>query len=329
MSASDFRRFLTWLGGFLGISAATFLAMLLALQTAGSLPPPPVTATDCIDEKFKFLAEQQDLREVDLLAVGSSITWRNLDLDKFVDHRLASRPLNAATCYLFMDQTVFLTEFLLDHLPRVRTVVSVIAPRDFGYCAERDRAFFDTDRSADYIFEKASPLPIYAMNFRPIAFIRSAFSVAEQRSGPDAKHPIYLDRYGAGPVVGSSPWNPEPSLDPACFAALRQLEDKLGERGVRLVLVSFPPSPEWHAEHDPTGEVLRDFERQVEQSLTDEGTIFVSSESVVSDGAGYYDAVHFRWPAAQRFSARLADRLVSAGLPTSAGRGASIAGGGG
>src|SRR3546814_127044 len=171
--ARDHRLFLVYLSAFLALGVLRILWVLYGLSLVDSLPAPPVTTTYCIDEKFKYLAEQ-DLAEGDLLAVGSSVTWRNLDLTPFVARGLARHPVNAAPCYLHIDQTAFLTAFLLDHQPAVETVVSVVAPRDFADCAEADRVFFAPGTAAPYVFGGTSPLLIYLANFRPLSFFRYA-----------------------------------------------------------------------------------------------------------------------------------------------------------
>src|SRR3546814_13018229 len=114
--AQDHRLFLVYLSAFLALGVLRILWALYGLSLVDSLPAPPVTATYCIDEKFKYLAEQ-DLAEVDLLAVGSSVTGRNLDLTPSVARGLAEHPMNLAPCHLPTYQTDFLPTFLLAHPP--------------------------------------------------------------------------------------------------------------------------------------------------------------------------------------------------------------------
>jgi hypothetical protein len=45
------------------------------------LPQPLITATNCIDAKFKFVRESS-MEDRNLIAVGSSVTWRNQDFFK-------------------------------------------------------------------------------------------------------------------------------------------------------------------------------------------------------------------------------------------------------
>jgi len=300
--------FLGYLIAFLALGAVTFLAMLYGLKAADSLPAAPLTGTYCIDEKFKFLAEQ-DLENTDLLAVGSSVTWRNLDLRPFVTGGLSKHPLNAAPCYLHMHQMVFLTEFLLDRLSTVQTLISVVAPRDFENCSEADRAFFSPEQATPYIFRGASPLVIYATNFRPIQLIRDASRVEERRSKPRSVGPLVMGPYGSGPIEGTSDWTPAPLFDDKCFDALAEFDKMLASRGVKLIVVSFPLSPKWHSRYDPEGDVERTFEARLRASLSHDGSTFISSRSFSLDRSLYFDAVHFQWPAAQAFSSLVADRL--------------------
>lgn len=304
------QRFLEYLVTFLALGVLGLLGLFYVLNAIGSLPPPPVTATYCIDEKFKFLAER-DLDDVDLLAVGSSVTWRNLDMQSFVTRGVAERPLNAAPCYLHMDQVTVLSRFLLDHLDRVKTVVSVVAPRDFAQCNEAERDFFSPERARSYVFDGASPLVIYLANFRPIPFLRDALHVAEKRSSPKAHGPLFMDSYGSGPIVGKSDWSPPPSFDDKCFDALADLEAMLAERGARLVLVSFPSSPGWLAAHDPQGNVTREFESRLRAALSAEDSLFRPSAAFAYEASRYFDYVHLQWEGAQEFSSAIAGWLAA------------------
>jgi hypothetical protein len=304
------RRYLEYLVVFLAFGVLGLLALLYALNASGSLPAPPVTATYCIDEKFKFLAEH-DIDDADLIAVGSSVTWRNLDMRPFIARGLAERPVNAAPCYLHMDQVAFFTGFLLDHMHDVETVVSVVAPRDFADCNETDRAFFARERAARYVFEGGSPLPLYFTNLRPISFFRDAIGTAERRRNSATHAPLVMDPYGAGPIVGRTEWTEVPWLDDRCFAALGRFEAMLAARGVRLVVVSFPPSPGWTQRNDPEGALTEDFEARLGEALGEPGTLLAPSERFTYEDALYFDYVHLQWPGAQQFSAAVADWLAA------------------
>ena len=95
------------------LGTALLVLLLLALATTNRLPAPPLTATACIDEKLAF-ARSAALGEATLIAVGSSATWRNLDMQRLEQAMPTGRALNVATCYLYVDQTAFLSELLLE-----------------------------------------------------------------------------------------------------------------------------------------------------------------------------------------------------------------------
>src|SRR5258706_8918387 len=123
------------------LTALGFSGTLVVLDLQNRLPAPPLTGTACIDEKFMFL-HGADLSSTNLLAVGSSVTWRNLDFAVASQLNPNLRPINAAPCYLYIDQTAYLGAFLVERMPLVRTLITVVAPRDFEQCLEADTAFF-------------------------------------------------------------------------------------------------------------------------------------------------------------------------------------------
>src|SRR3954471_25072065 len=86
--------------GWLIVGAGGFIW----LSFAGRLVAPPLVGTACIDEKLNFLRESQ-LSTIRIMAVGSSATWRNLDMTVFgLD---PSEAINAAPCLLYVNQTDF------------------------------------------------------------------------------------------------------------------------------------------------------------------------------------------------------------------------------
>src|SRR5690606_23249950 len=106
-------------------------------------------------------------------------------------------------------------------------------------------------------------------------------------------------------------WGGPPAFDERCFEALTRLESMLADRDVQLVLVSFPPSPAWRAEFDPDGEALDHFETRLLAALQQPDTRFLPSGTVAVDPSLYFDAIHFRWQGAQKFSSVIADRLAT------------------
>src|SRR4051812_7077496 len=206
--------FILWCGLFLVLGGAG----LTALSALGRLPAPPITATNCIDEKFRFLHET-DIRDPGLLAVGSSVTWRNLDFSVFEDHYGGDvKPLNAAPCYLYTNQTAYLTDFLLDNMPSVKSVITVFSMRDFSSCSTSPTAFFKPEDARGYVFDGKPAWHLYLKNLRPASFVRDVINLPAMRAGAGNSAPLVMDEYGSGPLT-----LPEPEirqnveLDPTCL----------------------------------------------------------------------------------------------------------------
>jgi len=308
-------RFLGFFGLFIVVGIALFWVMLCGLRAVHSLPAPPLAATSCIDEKFKYLAEQA-IDNVDFLAIGSSVTWRNLDLTPFIPAGITSDPLNAAPCYLNFHQTAFLGEFLLDHLNHVKTVMTIVAPRDFEQCSQGDRTFFDRDQAASYVFGHGSPFLIYATNFRPLPFFKDAVAVARRRS--DIAVPggsVVMGPFGAGPIEGhideAIDWPPPAVLDKECFRALTAFEQFLKGRGLEFIVIRFPTRPSLRPKGDSQREIEDNFDRQLRESLHAETTMLIPGRTLLDDHTDYFDNVHFSWHGAQAFSVALANQIQS------------------
>ncbi|MFC7610056.1 hypothetical protein [Teichococcus aestuarii] len=161
------RRFLLTVLALILAGAGVLAGGHMALARIGRLPDPPLTATWCIDEKLAALRDVA-LEDRVLLALGSSATWRNLDMPLIAVQLGDERVYNAAPCYLHIDQTAFLASFLLDRAPQVRTVMVVLAPRDFESCPAEATAFFDTALGDAYLSGLVPSWLPYVTGFRPL-----------------------------------------------------------------------------------------------------------------------------------------------------------------
>ncbi|UEM06778.1 hypothetical protein JL101_030255 (plasmid) [Skermanella rosea] len=297
--------FVSWCALFLVLGAAGFAA----LASVDRLPAPPITATNCIDEKFKFLHETT-IRDPDLLAVGSSVTWRNLDFSVLkARYGDAVEPLNAAPCYLHVDETAFLTGFLLDNMPSVKTVLSVFSMRDFEACSAGENAFFRPEDARDYVFGGSPGWHLYFKNFRPGAFLRDALTLADMRSGENIHAPLVMDAYGSGPLLLPEPDIRENvSVDPACLRHLRNMSKELSRRGVEFVVVLLPPMPGWIAAYDPGG--FRDgaFRSEVSRHLERTGALLIdAAKGLALTDKDFTDPAHLQWTSVPAFM----DHLIS------------------
>lgn len=302
--------FFASLAGFFGIGAL----FLIALERAGHLPPPPLTATECIDEKFKFIRDLRD-PSPDLLAVGSSATWRNLDFSDHQDvHPGIRQPLNGAPCYLTVNQTAWLTRFYLESLPSVRTVVSVFAMRDFEGC-DGSGQLFAPQLGRKMMFSTLPAFLVYFVNFRPLRLATDALHIEAMRSGRDARRPLVMDRYGSGPLTLTPP-DPrgDVSVSQDCFAYLQDMERMLSRRGIRWVVVLMPPMPAWIDRYDPDGRRDRAWRERVARSLQTSAAILVDGgQSPFLKNEQFVDPAHFHWRWARPFTHWIFREMQSGG----------------
>lgn len=309
MSARPETRFLILFALF----SAAFLALgalgLAGLAAVGRLPPPPFVATDCIDEKFAFLS-RQPLQDVDLVAVGSSVTWRNLDFSAVDTRRMGvTRPINAAPCWLYVQQTRHYTRFLVDNMPKVKHVMTVFGMRDFENCRDRPDFFPETWLKLN-LFHGVPAAPLYFVNFRPRPFAGMVLKIKEERQG--GKRPIVMDPWGSGPFEDApQSWVDIPQ-DPACLDALAGMKADLAARGLHWIVVLFPEMPMWRDRFDPDSRRDRAWRDRVTRVAAGPNvTVLDASEAGLTDVAFFTDPAHLNWPQAARFTRWIFDALAS------------------
>jgi hypothetical protein len=304
---------------FLAIFLLGLLAMaavaaggLLALERRGLLPAPPLTGTWCFNEKFAFL-RGVELGEQTLLAVGSSATWRNLDAPLLERRLPGTRAVNAAPCYLQMDQTAFLADVLLPQMPKVTTVLAIIAPRDFESCPPAQAAFFDPALTRAYL---AGTLPgwlPYVTGFRPLWLLREALRIRRSREAKVLN--LVEDSHGSSILRRQGSYWPEPVFDPRCFEALPRLEAAAAAHGARLVLATLPTKPRWAEDFDPDGARVAEWMRSVTGALRRADTLVADGRVLAWDNGRFADAVHLLYPHHSAYTEFLADALARAARP--------------
>ena len=297
--------------GLLGSLAVAYAA--LALFLPASFPAPPLTRLAALDEKLRFLREHPEI-DPRILAVGSSITWRQLAGNSF-DRAAGGRRhfLNGATVSLQIHQTGDLLDFYLDNYPRVRTVVIMVGLPDFTNCSTEPRAVFDHAAAKAYAFDRWPAAYFYLRYFSPQRFVRTAMTLAERQT--PLLGDLYLDAYGSGPLQVPEEFKRglryqamEP--DPACITALTELSEALNGRGVNLVLVFPPLHPEYRQTYpdavSATCRIARDVALGTRRHNTE---LLVLPQDADFSDEDFFDAFHLQYAAAQRLSAQVARRI--------------------
>jgi hypothetical protein len=287
--------FILWCALFLVMGAAG----LAGLSALGRLPAPPITATTCIDEKFKFLHET-DIRNPGLIAVGSSVTWRNLDFSVFAEHYGKDvEPLNAAPCFLYVNQTAYLTDFLLDNMPSVKSVMSVFSMRDFSACSTSPTAFFRPEEAESYVFDRDPAWHLYLKNFRPMAFARDVIDLPAMRSREAPYGSLVMDKYGSGPLTLPTPEiRKNFDLDPTCLDHLSAMTENLSQRGIDFIVLLLPQMPAWRDAYDPGGARDAEFRSAVAGRLDGTRTVLIDAQKGLHlRNDQFTDHAHLQWDA--------------------------------
>jgi len=288
----------------------------LATIWPGNLPAPAISRLSPLDEKLRFLRQNQHL-DPQVLAVGSSITWRQVAGSEFA--RLTDGTghfLNGATGYLKIHQTKDLLDFYLEHFRNVRTVLLFTGPPDYEDCTAEPAALLDHDDAASYAFGGAPSPYFYLRYFSPQRYLRGAMTL-HHRSRPLIGD-MSLDRYGSSPLhvparmlVGLR--YGAIAHDPACANALAGLADDLDRRGIKLIVVFAPVHPEYRREFPEVMAALDRVARDMETLGEREGLEVIRlSDDDGFAGNDFFDAFHLQWPAVQRLSRDIATAVASA-----------------
>jgi hypothetical protein len=246
----------------IALSVVSFYAALGILRAMDRLPPPPVSGTWCIDGRLTWLRDNPDWKDASLIAVGSSVTWRNLDFSVVSSKAKERRVVNAAPCFVTVNQTRYLTEFLLPRASKLETVMMVLAPRDFQGCSRNPTAFFDADLVDQFLSGKVNKAWLRFRNFRLKDVFLFAIYADERRSE------LQYDEFGSGPLVTKVPDTGYPfAPEPSCYSELTRLATYLESRGIQFIAVTFPVMGRWADRYDQDGTTQARFKSGVESAL--------------------------------------------------------------
>lgn len=282
----------------------------VALIWPGSLPAPAIGRLVHIDEKLRYLRSNPDL-DPRILAVGSSIAWRQLDGAAF--EKMAGGPghfLNGGTAALKIHQTRDFLDFYLAHYRNVRTVLLLTNQIDFSDCTEEPARMVDHDAAAGYAFDEWPAVYFYVRFFSPQRYVQTTWTLAGRRE--PFLGDLYMDRYGSSPL--EVPDSMQRGLrykpvetDPACFDSLLDISHKLAARDVRLVVIFPPAHPDFRETYPEVGRwQARTAHRLADAIRKDKARVISLYDDPRFPADAFFDAYHLEWPAVRRLSALLA-----------------------
>lgn len=288
-------------------SLATLVLGLAGLDWAGSLPAPPLANNVCVDEKLRFFRDAPALRP-QIVALGSSVTWRHFDGAAFPQHGDTPAALNAGFCGLQVNQTLYTARLLLDWYPSTHSLIFIVSPPDFVNCSERNTKLFDDDAADAYVRRRWPTYSFYGIYFDPLSLTKNTVLLATRRGDGS----LAYDRYGTSFITehpNRGLHYGEVSFDPDCFQALTELAAFAQQRGKALYVVLQPIHPEWEQRFDPSGEQMRAYRAAILRAIDGSTARLLDADHELSLEPEYFtDAIHLSKQGAQAFSRWIAQR---------------------
>jgi hypothetical protein len=295
---------LSWISIF-GLTVSGWLVIgalfLFLLESTARLAPPPLAATACIDEKLSFL-RNRDLSQVQIMGAGSSATWRNLDMAVFgLD---PTRAVNAAPCFLQINQTAFFVDLLRQLTPNLHRVITVVAPRDFERCSPQETPIFEPVLGSWFLQRRIPAWLPFIINMKASYLVKTALTLPQER----ASGLLDFDDYGASPLTQAKVWRPAPVFDERCFIAFEKYSLRMAEIGVPLVIATIPIMPEWADTFDPTGWIVEEWVNRL-KVLAQKGTHVIDGREKFFRSEQFADPVHLLTPFHKDYSRFIAQRI--------------------
>ncbi len=298
------------LGATCGALIAVFFAV--AVLAPQHMPAPAISHLVQMDEKLRFIREHPELNPR-VVAVGSSVAFRQLDGKTMDALGVPGEFFNGATVYLKVHQTRELVKFYMEHFPRVKTVVLLTGIPDFEECREEPSTVFDRRQAARYAFDRWPNLYFYLRHFSIQRYVQTGLSLPERRRPLTGD--LYMDGYGSGPV--ELPPDVELGLrygairmDPTCLESLVALSKETTARGIDLLIVFTPINPEYRQKYPESATVLcRIAKNTMAQTAGDRTTVLPLQDSPRFAASDFYDAFHVEWPAVPALTALIAAEL--------------------
>lgn len=295
------------------IAVMSILLTMLIAYSRGSLIAPPLTGSLSFDEKLFYIAQAKKVAKVDVLAVGSSMTFNNLSSAQ-IANGLSNKFINFSSWGLTIQQSSYLIKFLIP-IYRPKVVIMVSSPMDF-YRNKRKSAFFDTKEVRQYLLNPEI-FQAYNRHFDPIYLLKSSSDIKEQRNSNRIYQSLMFDQYG-GVLLDMNPtsinkerWETriDPNrLDPSAYEVLEELALFLKQQNIAFIVVQ-PPMRQAAVQN--ITDQLEHHWQQVEAVSLKSSLVFVNlhKELMLSDDF-FVDYAHLNYKGADLFTKKLLSHMA-------------------
>jgi hypothetical protein len=271
-----------------------------------NMPPPAVSQVEALDFKFRHLRNRRDLHP-DVIAVGSSMTWRHFDGEKFEAHSGLSF-LNGGTSFLRVHQSRYLADFYVEMYDADYFVMLTSLP-DFEDCTTIPASLFNRDDVKDYV-TGTRPEWFYYLKYLTLArYVRTGLELPKRMEPLEGD--LWQDEYASGPlhVPDMGLRYGRQDFDPECLRQLHLMSDDLAQAGRRFLVALIPVHPAYLQKYSDTQERLIALHDQIQTSLRSNGhdIVMLADDSYLADD--FFDAFHLQWPAVQRLSAAVGEQV--------------------
>jgi hypothetical protein len=280
------------------------------------MPAPAVSRVVHLDEKLRFIRDRPALDPA-LLAVGSSVTWRQIDGEPI--EPVAGGPgrfFNGGTGLLQIHQTRATMAFYLDHFPNVRALLVMVSLPDFGDCTTMPAHLFEMEDASRYAFHDW-PAPYFYLRYvSPQRYLRTVLELPKKRI--PYRGELFHDAYGSSPL--QIPEKLQRGLrygrlptDDACVAELEGLLADAVARDVEPMLVFAPVHPDYRVEY-PREMAWLDKVAAYAKALVERdgrGIVIDLTDDHPFTEDDFFDAFHLQWSAVRRLAP-----LIARSIPT-------------
>jgi hypothetical protein len=285
------------------VGAQLFLDQLRPMN----MPAPAVSQVEALDVKFRHLRNRPSLAP-DVIAVGSSMTWRHFDGKEF-EAQSGLTFFNGGTSFLRIHQSRYLADFYSNMYDAEFFVMLTSLP-DFEDCTTIPANLFDRRDMQDYV-AGTRPEWFYYLKYLALArYVRTGLRLP-QRMEP-LEGDLWQDEYASGPLHV-----PEMGLrygrqdfDPECLEQLYLMSDDLAKAGRRFLVALIPVHPDYMEKYPETEERLNELHDDIQTALQRNGHDVVTlADSGTYSADDFFDAFHLQWPAVQRLSAIVGEQV--------------------